>query len=797
MLRVSRFILGLVLLLIMGAASRPALAQLVPDGGSAVVDGITTNGGIVWVGNDLSFTSLLVTNNATVTNAIEFIIGHHASSRSNSVVLTGADTAWLSDSATIVGNSGGFNRLEIRDGAYLTNRSATIGLGSGSATNIAIVSGTNSVWDMQWRTDFSYATTGAMIVGDTSSGNTLIISNGGTVADGYTFIGKSSPNNTAIITGPGSLWSHTYIWYVGYYGSGNTLLVSNGAAVTGGTCLVSYQGRNNRVVVTGENSRLQVTAIGLTTSSNELWVCDGAKVITVTGSYLGQYGSNNLAWITDPGSLWTNSFDLNLGSGARNNQLVVSNGATMALNSLAVGDAGGSGQKVTLTGTGSSLTNRSNLYLGANGSSNQLFIVDGAHCYDNTAYLGYTASTNHHNLATVAGAGSIWTNRNSLYIGYNAGYNQLVISNGARVFAGTSVVGNSSGGTNSVVVSGPGSLWSNRTSLVVGNTGNSNRLIIADGGTVKAPNLTVSFNSGSTNNLVVVDGGNLMLTGTFTVQSGAAILNSGLMQVNALTISGTRGSFGFNGGTLDAKSVSCTTTSPFQLGDGTNFATYYQPTTGSHSFTGGLIVSSNALLTGAGTINSAVTVRPGGIIAPGTSNILYQTFNSSLILTNGSFTRFQLNAQNGTATYITGNPTVSLGGTLQLTNVQGTLAAGMAFPLFQGGSVQGAFTAISPASPGAGLKWHTNGLAIDGTLRVVNLIPPAPVIQNAMSLPGALWLQATAGTPYDPCRLLTSTNLSDWVIVATNSFDATGNLSVTNPISSAEPARFYRLQLVP
>jgi T5SS/PEP-CTERM-associated repeat protein len=147
--RIQYFVLTLILVY-MGSSSVPA--QLVPDGGSAVIDGITTNGGIVYVGNDLSFTSLLVTNNATVTNAIEFIIGHHASSRSNSVVLTGADTAWVSDSATIVGNAGSFNRLEIRDGAYLTNRYVTIGLGSGSATNITIVSDTNSFLAMSGTT---------------------------------------------------------------------------------------------------------------------------------------------------------------------------------------------------------------------------------------------------------------------------------------------------------------------------------------------------------------------------------------------------------------------------------------------------------------------------------------------------------------------------------------------------------------------------------------------------------------------------------------------------------------------
>jgi T5SS/PEP-CTERM-associated repeat protein len=800
MLRVSRSILGLVLLLIIGAAPRPALAQLVPDGGSAVIDGVTITSTNIYVGIDLSFTSLLVTNNAKVTNVGLCFIGQASSSRSNRVVLTGTGTSWSGSATTAVGSSGSFNHLEIREGAYLTNHSAIIGIEGG--TNTATVSGTNSVWNMQWSAS-TYQ--GTMVVGHSSAGNTLIVSNGGKVADGFAYIGQNTTagNNTVLVTDPGSLWSHTngVTSYVGYNGSGNTLIISNGAVVTGGNYnyALGFQGRTNRLVVTGANSRLQAGSITLNTAYNELWIRNGGQVVNAVFSYVGQYGSNNLAWVTDPGSLWTNKLDLYLGWGSRGNQLVVSNGATVAVNSLIVAANGGSQHKLVLTGSGSMLANQNDFHLGQSGSSNQLLIADGATLYDLTAYLGYGGPGS---VATVTGPESVWTNYLDLYVGYSSGYNQLVISNGARVFARTSVVGNSSGGTNFALVTGTGSLWSNRTSLVVGNTGNSNRLIIAAGGTVKAPNLTVSFNNGSTNNQVVVDGGNLVLTnngqGTLTVRYGAIILNSGLVQVNGLTISGgLLGRLRFNGGTLDAKSASIDNGSAFQLGDGTNAATYYQPTTGSHSFTGGLIVSSNALLTGAGTINSAVTVRPGGTIAPGTSNILFQTLNSSLILSNGSSTRFQLNALNGTTTYITGNPTVTLGGTLQLTNVQGTLAAGMAFQIFQGGSVQGAFTAISPASPGAGLKWHTNGLAIDGTLRVVNLIPPTPVIQNAMSLPGALWLHATAGTPYDPCWLLTSTNLSDWVIIATNSFDATGSLSVTNPSSPTEPVRFYRLQLVP
>jgi fibronectin-binding autotransporter adhesin len=787
MLRTPRLPLGLLALILVCTGLRPAQAELVPDGGSAVIEGVTTNGGIVYVGNDRSFTSLLVTN-ASVTNVIEFWIGHHAASRSNSVVLTGAATTWLSPSATIVGNSGAFNRLEIRDGAYLTNREARIGLIGG--TNIAIVSGTNSLWDMQWRVSTSH---GRMTVGMFGGGNTLLITNGGKVADGFAYIGWDSGanGNQVIVTDPGSLWSHTNTtWYVGYDGGGNSLIITNGGTVTGGRCDVGFQGRSNRVVVTGTNSRLACSAINLISDNNELGIRAGARL--TNGLTCGQYGNSNLVCVTDPGSLWSNAGDLNVGWDGRGNQLIISNGAVVTANITYVAANSGSQQRIILTGPGSLLTNSVSFLLGYIGSSNQLLIADGAQLSDNNGSLGFTTSQRH--VVTVTDPNSVWTNRTSLII--RGGHSQLVISNGGCVFAGNSDFG---GGSNSVIVTGTGSLWSNRTDLQF--QGSSNQLIVTAGGTVKSPILTMSFGSGSINNLLLVAGGNVVLTnsgqGVLTVR-GLAILNSGLVQVNRLQVnlSGLE-QFLFNGGTLVAQEAAINKSGAFQIGDGTNAATYYQPTTGTHSFTSGLIVSSNALLAGAGTIPSAVTVQPGGTIAPGTSNLLFQTLTASLVLSNGSIARFQLNAQDGTTTHIKGNPAVTLGGTLQLTNVQGTLAAGMAFQLFQSTNVQGTFSTIEPASPGPGLRWHTNGLAIDGTLRVVSLIPPPPLIQSALVVPSGLWLQATAGTPYDPVYLLTSTNLNDWETIATNSFDPFGNLSLTNPIISTEATRFFRLQLAP
>ena len=48
-------------------------------------------------------------------------------------------------------------------------------------------------------------------------------------------------------------------------------------------------------------------------------------------------------------------------------------------------------------------------------------------------------------------------------------------------------------------------------------------------------------------------------------------------------------------------------------------------------------------------------------------------------------------------------------------------------------------------------------------------------------------------------RLLASTNLdpalADWTALATNSFDATGAFTFTNPLNSAVPHQFHRLRV--
>jgi autotransporter-associated beta strand protein len=132
---------------------------------------------------------------------------------------------------------------------------------------------------------------------------------------------------------------------------------------------------------------------------------------------------------------------------------------------------------------------------------------------------------------------------------------------------------------------------------------------------------------------------------------------------------------------------------------------------------GAVSVQSGAFLAGAGIISGPVTVAAGGTIAPGAS-IGTLTINNSLTLSAGSVTSVEINKTAATRDQIGGVGVLTYGGTLAVANLSGTLTTNDSFQLFSATSYAGAFSAVSPPSPGAGLAWNTNTLTSDGTLRI-------------------------------------------------------------------------------
>jgi hypothetical protein len=140
---------------------------------------------------------------------------------------------------------------------------------------------------------------------------------------------------------------------------------------------------------------------------------------------------------------------------------------------------------------------------------------------------------------------------------------------------------------------------------------------------------------------------------------------------------------------------------------------------------------------------------------------------------------------------------ITYGGTLQLVNISGSpLAVGNSFQIFSGASYAGTFASVIPAAPGFGLAWDTSQLN-NGIISVVS----QPIINSVANSAGHLIFSGTNGPANGTYYVLTTTNLAtpanNWVSLATNSFDGSGNFSVTNAITPGRPQQFYRIEQSP
>jgi hypothetical protein len=139
------------------------------------------------------------------------------------------------------------------------------------------------------------------------------------------------------------------------------------------------------------------------------------------------------------------------------------------------------------------------------------------------------------------------------------------------------------------------------SSLLVGSSLNSAGQFSVSGGDVTVTNSTAGAMVG--------------------IANGSVTMNAGSIVTDNLTVTNTTGQFVLNGGTLSTKATIVANGAPFVVGDGSNAATLYL-NGGTHSFLNGLVISSNAVLAGCGTIIGSVVnhglmdTNCGSVIAP-------------------------------------------------------------------------------------------------------------------------------------------------------------------------------------
>lgn len=793
-------------------------AQLVADGQTNVLDGMAANFiGSITVGTNGSFTLLILTNGATVTSGNgDSAIGYNASAETNRVVVTGSGSFWNNKDPIYVGQNGSFSELDILNGGVVQAGSVSIGRGSASSNNLVLVSGTGSALD---------AVVG---VENSGSGNTLIVTNGGTVNGGGS-IGESSSNNVALITGSGSSWNCSGYFYFGYTSSGQNLLTINngGTFATPSTLDIGVYANSNVCTVadSGSSVSCQTYRLGYSSIGNQCVVSNGATLVVTNSSSQATVveGKFSMLTITGAGSLWTNNVDFDFGQSS-NTLLVTSGGKLADLDGYIEGNTGNNPatNMVVVAGANSSWYSRANLYIADSGA--RLFITNGGIVSDQIGYIGENTGDNN-GYVLVDGAGSVWTNRvnplngsddGAFYLGEGGETNTLMISDSGEVAAPDIYINNNSRliMTNSgILLAVRDALNGSSGELNIGNSSSPNQMIVGTNAMVNVGNTMQigNFDEGvQKSNTMTINGGMVIVSNGITVASpGSLVLNSGTFHGGVFTIdnySMQTNAIVLNGGALQSGGIGYGSEAypiPLTVGDGVHGAIFQMvtnaPGLNSGLFTGGFNVANNAWLTGDGTVNGSVTVSSGGTFAPGITNLASVTVNGSLLLNNGSTTLMALQPSSVSACNVSGLTNVVYGGTLQLTNLGGAYQAGQSFSLFSSTQYNGAFAALSPATPGNGLQWDTYALDVNGTLRIVSATPSPPVIGSVAQAAGNLTITASDGLAYDPCYLLTSTNLamplSSWTCVATNYFNLNGTTTFTYAISTGEPARFFQLQV--
>ena len=535
----------------------------------------------------------------------------------------------------------------------------------------------------------------AYFVGQMGSNNTLTISGGGVLTNvGTSYIGSNdiANANVAIVADPGSGWFSSNRLYIGSYGSGNSLMVTNGARVRNNMGLLGYStsATANAATVTGPGSRWDNAStlyVGVFGSGNSLMIANSGLVSSL-GTVLGDSSTanSNRVTVTGAGSTWSNNGTFYIGnsSGASWNSLLITNGGVMNNYNTAYISSGinSSNNSVIVTGAGSTWGIRGSLFHGNNGSGNSLAIADGGLVYINSdLYVGYNPSSSN-NTITVTGPGSVMSNK-TFTVGFNGAGNSLVISNGGRAYTynGNSTIGNNSAGaaSNSVIVTGAGSLWATTNMVAIGFAGCGNTLSVLDGATVSDFEGRIGSSPTATNNSVLVMGSGSVWSNSGALFIGHQGKGNTLVISNGGGVYSAAGILGYNNNSSNSVIVS---------GSGSTWSISGSLTNGLGSawsslgiVDGGAVSANNALMGAlASSTNNQFVVSGGNLVLTNTAGSGgLEVRRGTLTFNGGTLMADRLVATNGAKSAVSFN-----GGTMTLGGGGSLVSNGVAFTVGDG-----------------------------------------------------------------------------------------------------------------
>lgn len=193
-------------------AVSPLRAQIVADGATNTLSNVTnTFTGDVTVGTNGSFTLLVLSDNALLTNSVNGIIGRNTTAKSNEVRLISSTSRWRMGGSLFVGCNG----------ALLEDFNGHLGSTDASSNNSALITGPGSLW-----TNRNSVSIASGFFGGRS--NTLVVRGSAALVSGGT-ASVGGFGNQVLITGAGSRWANQSDFAFG--GTGNRLELSDGAGL--------------------------------------------------------------------------------------------------------------------------------------------------------------------------------------------------------------------------------------------------------------------------------------------------------------------------------------------------------------------------------------------------------------------------------------------------------------------------------------------------------------------------------------------------------------------------------------
>jgi len=468
------------------------------------------------------------------------------------------------------------------------------------------------------------STTTAAKIGSSSSSSGTLTLNAGNIQAFQIHLGETA-NGLGVLNLSNGLFNCSSLFTLGQ-SAGTTGIVS----VAGGKLLVTNDltrvGNlgDGKMVISGGEADFAFLSLGDNLGSSGVVALTSGKLAIVprtTNDWLriGNYG--NAEFDVSGGTALVLS-EVHIADNAGSvGTVVVSGGQFIATNDITAIGRYGSGLMVV----SNSLVQLTNASVGRHDGAEGTLIVekDGTVTQADDLSIGRFSGAIGHVLIS---GGSLALTNDNLWVG-REGAGDLTVSNGS-VSAQAMFVGMSPEGS-----SAP-----------------SGTVLLAGGTTVLSSNLIIGTSLLSTGQVSVLGGSLAVLSsnqsGYITIASGLLSLDGGTLAADQLWLTNSSGQLSFTGGQLHLRNATIGNGTPFVVGDGINPATL-QLEGGTVSFADGLVISSNATITGCGTIVGNIVNRGTistncGPAAPLITKLIKQSTDATIYFTTANGLNYEL-----------------------------------------------------------------------------------------------------------------------------------------------------------